>query len=115
MDVDAEREKITQEIQALERMLGFDEEASESSLGSDSGSDTGVLPGRGLPVLSAAASARGSCAPRGAAGTSGSHQNQTAHATDSLSLSLCTSPWPCPGAPPWGGHLRQAVLGEPQV
>ncbi|XP_054583522.1 snRNA-activating protein complex subunit 4 [Eptesicus fuscus] len=43
MDVDAEREKIAQEIQALERMLGFDEEASESSLGSDSGSDTDSL------------------------------------------------------------------------
>lgn len=51
MDVDAEREKITQEIRALERILGpgpsgFDEEVSESSLDSDSDAgDAGELPG----------------------------------------------------------------------
>ncbi|XP_015427843.1 PREDICTED: snRNA-activating protein complex subunit 4 [Myotis davidii] len=50
MDVDAEREKITQEIQALERILGpgpsgFDEEVSESSLDSDSDAgDADSLP-----------------------------------------------------------------------
>ncbi|XP_014306689.1 LOW QUALITY PROTEIN: snRNA-activating protein complex subunit 4-like [Myotis lucifugus] len=50
MDVDAEREKITQEIQALERILGpgpagFDEEVSESSLESDSeAGDADSLP-----------------------------------------------------------------------
>ncbi|XP_045429815.1 snRNA-activating protein complex subunit 4 isoform X1 [Pipistrellus kuhlii] len=43
MDMDAQTEKISQEIQALERMLGLDEEASESSLGSDPDSDTGSL------------------------------------------------------------------------
>nr|KAF6434514.1 small nuclear RNA activating complex polypeptide 4 [Molossus molossus] len=48
MDVDAEREKITQEIKELERILdpgsaSFNVEVSESSLDSDS--DAGLLPG----------------------------------------------------------------------
>lgn len=49
MDVDAEREKITQEIKELERILdpsssSINMEVSESSLDSDS--DAGELPGR---------------------------------------------------------------------
>ncbi|XP_012637507.2 snRNA-activating protein complex subunit 4 [Microcebus murinus] len=51
MDIDAEREKITQEIKELERILdpsssGIHVEVSESSLDSDS--ETDLLPGEGL-------------------------------------------------------------------
>lgn len=112
MDVDAEREKITQEIQALERILGpgpsgFDEEVSESSLGSDSDAgDAGELRGSSRGPPAERRLCRGSCRPwpRGAAGPAFSPGPASAH-------TVSISPGPA-RAPACAGQLRQAVLGE---